>query len=120
MSLLTTELAGARLRLWNSERPLVFVMVVLVKANAKLRFREVRDRLAQRMKWWQEGEFAALVQDAVKECTIRLHGDSAPPSDEQLARAFNAKVLSGRLRQAVRSVTNRSGGGVLDPESIDS
>jgi hypothetical protein len=33
-----------------------------------------------------------------------------------LARAFNATVLSGRLRKAVRKATSRDGGGVLQPD----
>ena len=38
------------------------------------------------------------------------------PTEDSLARAFNARVLSGRLRSAVRTLTNRSNGGVLQPD----
>ena len=99
--------------------PLVFIMVLLVKDSAKLRAREVKDRIRSRLTWWEQGEYAALVQDTVRQCQIRLHRDPPTPTEESRARTFNATVLSGRLRQAVRRLTDRSGGGVLDPTAID-
>ena len=36
-----------------------------------------------------------------------------PKDDDAAARQYDATVLSGRLRQTVRSITNRDGGGVL-------
>jgi hypothetical protein len=38
------------------------------------------------------------------------------PNEEAKARAYNAKVLSGRHRSAVRTLTSRDQGGVLQPD----
>ncbi|KAI2506095.1 hypothetical protein MHU86_8326 [Fragilaria crotonensis] len=43
---------------------------------------------------------------------------SRPPDEEAQARSFNARVLSGRLRSAVRTLTDRSGGGVRQPDDL--
>jgi hypothetical protein len=42
--------------------------------------------------------------------------DSSTRDDESEARAFNARVLSGKLRSAVRTLTNRGSGGVKLPD----
>ena len=39
-----------------------------------------------------------------------------PPDDDAQARAYNAKVLSGRLKLACQNLTSRNGGGVLRPD----
>ena len=41
-----------------------------------------------------------------------------PPTEDSIARAFNARVLSGRLRSAVRTLTDQSGGGVRQPDDL--
>ena len=60
----------------------------------------------------------ALVDDTEAE---RLSGVAAPRSQDpdSRARAFNAKVLSGRLRAATRQITDHEGGGVLMPVDLD-
>ena len=43
---------------------------------------------------------------------------SRPPDADAQARAFNARLLSGRLRTAVRTLTSQSGGGVRQPDDL--
>ena len=63
---------------------------------------------------WEKGSFAALVDDTI--CEIqRLPQRHRANDDESIARSFNSKVLSGRLRSAVHQITNREAGGVLQP-----
>jgi hypothetical protein len=45
-------------------------------------------------------------------------GSRVLPTEENRARSYNAKILSGRIRQAVRSVTNRDSGGILGPSDL--
>jgi hypothetical protein len=49
---------------------------------------------------------------------VRARTHSGKRSDDETAACtFNARVLSGRLRSAVRTLTNRdSGGGILHPD----
>ena len=114
------ELEGVRSRRWNAERPLAFIMVMLVRVNGVTKFRDVRSRLKKRLAAWNRGEHEALVQDTLRQCALRDRGLTRRELDEaQVARLFDGKVRSGRLREAVRGLTDRSGGGVLDPEAHD-
>jgi hypothetical protein len=69
------------------------------------------------MDLWEQGHFKALVDDAEGEVLSRKPS-SRPPDAEAQARSFNARVLSGRLRSAVRTLTHRSGGGVRQPDDL--
>jgi hypothetical protein len=99
---------------WNSERPLVYVAVILQTAPGVKRARDIRRRLEHRINLWYEGKFTALVDDTEAEVQSR-HGSHPVQDDELKARAFNSKVLSGRIRAAVRNLTNRDQRGVLQP-----
>jgi len=107
---LTTEFRMVRERQSNSERPLVFVAVVLPRAPGVRAAKDIRLRLAQRLDLWDQGQYQALVDDTEAESLAR-RGPRHPPDDDTAARRYNARVLSGRLRQAVRSLTDRGGGG---------
>jgi hypothetical protein len=67
------------------------------------------------MDLWHQGAFTALVDDTEKEAQSRL-GSHPIVDEETLARAYNAKVLSGRIPSAVRTLTNLDQGGVLQPD----
>ena len=56
------------------------------------------------MDLWQQGNFATLIND-VKAKILGKVGSPKTTNDVALAHAYNAKVLSGRLRSAVRFVT---------------
>ena len=112
---LAKEFDGVRARTWNSERPLVFVAVVLQTTPGVKRSRDIRRRLGHRMDLWYQGKFTALVDDTETEVQSR-HGSHPVQDDETKARAFNSKVLSGRIRPAVRNLTSRDQGGVLQPD----
>ena len=101
VALLTADFTGARLRQWNSERPLVFALVVLQRAPGVIRARDIRRRLENRMTLWEERQHAGLVDDTEAESRLRA-GRDRMQTPESKARAFNAKVLSGRLRAVVR------------------
>jgi hypothetical protein len=106
INILASEGRGLQAHTWNSERPLVVVAVVLQTTPGVKRARDIRKRLTHRMDLRYEGKFIALVDDTETEVQSR-HGSHPVPDEENLARAFNKKVLSGRLRSAVRNLTNR-------------
>jgi hypothetical protein len=115
LTILTHEFHQVRERKWNSERPLIFAAVVLQSTPEVRQAKDVRKRLTQRMDLWAQGSFAALCDDTEAEVRSRT-ASPRPSDDESQARAFHARVLSGRLRSAVRNITNREGGGVLNPD----
>ncbi|KAI2490418.1 hypothetical protein MHU86_24150 [Fragilaria crotonensis] len=96
--------------------PLVFVATVLQTTQG---FVAPGHSFAPRatMDLWDQGHFKALVDDA-EGGVLSRQPSSRPPDDEARARSFNARVLSGRLRSAVRTLTDRSGRGVRQPDDL--
>lgn len=101
---------------WNSERPLIFIAVVLERAQGVVRARDIRKRLEHRMDFWEQGHHTALIDDTVSLLKERAQKYAPTKNPEKEARTFNLMVLSGRLRSAVRRLTFREGGGILQPE----
>merc|ERR1711884_89602 len=53
LSLLTEEVKGVRERKWNSERPLVFVVVVLQTDSGVKRLKDIRAKIEGQMDLWE-------------------------------------------------------------------
>jgi hypothetical protein len=69
------------------------------------------------MDLWDQGNYVALVDDTERE-VLTKDISSRSPDEESRARSFNARVLSGRLNSAVRTLTHRAGGGVRQPDDL--
>ena len=112
------ELRGVRERRWNSERPLCFLACVLRRRPDCTRSADIKRRIENRLRLWEEGKFDALIQDIT---SAALHGASRGTrevEEEQVARRYNSTVLDGNLRTAVRNLTDGVRGGVLGPEDL--
>ena len=108
-------LRGVRNRDWNSERVIVFPAVILYKSAGVTASKDIRARIEARMKLWDEGRYSALLEDMEVEARMR-GGTRRVKTEEESDRDFNARVLSGHLRSAVRGITERNGGSVLSPD----
>ncbi len=75
-----------------------------------------RRRSAPRKNLWDEGKWTALVDDITSNLLGKLPVQQSAHNDETIARAYNARVLSGHLRSAVRVLTDRESGGVVQPD----
>ena len=109
---------GVISRSWNSDIPLVFVHVVFTKMLEVCQAREIRARITRRTDLLDRGQHAGLVGDSEAEGASQ-EGRSAFSGEEEdnaVARGFHETVLSRKLRQAVRRVTDREGGGCLLPD----
>jgi hypothetical protein len=95
----------------------VFISVILQKRKGVTRARDIKLRLEKRLEQWEKGSYRDLVNDVVSHANGGSTSRSTP-TEESFARAYNAKILSGRIRQAVRAATNREGGGVLGPADL--
>ena len=113
--MLGAELRGVQERKWNSERPLVFIGVALVKTSGVLKAQSVRARITRRLDLWEQGLFVGLVEDTEAEGRLQSGRAPAGKTDAQKDRAFLTQVLAGKIRNAVRSVTGRNQGGVMYP-----
>jgi len=118
LSTLRLEFVGVRERKWNSERVIVFMATILQTTPNVTKACDIKRRISSRLDAWAAGEFSALVSDTERECTSAT---SDPPSDIDINRAgrsFHTKLVRGRVRQAVRHLTNRASGGVIDPDGV--
>ena len=113
--ILTSELRGVRERSWNSERPLIFIATMLQREEGIIKAKDIRLMMSQRMDLWEAGHFPALIDNTEGSMLSSQRSKGKPVDSEREARSYNTKVLSGRLRKAVRDLTSRGNGGVLQP-----
>ena len=117
---LTHLFRDVRERKTNSELPLIFCAIILQRQQDVVAAKDIRNLIDHRMDLWEDGYREAMISDL--ESTLLTPRRSPPrstaPPDETTAKRFNNKVMSGRLRVAVRQLTDRSGGGVLQPDDV--
>ena len=117
VEVLSQEIQGMMDRKWNSERMLVFTAVILQQQADIRRSKDIRELVSKRLDLWERGYKVALVDDL--EARNRGHsGTKSKRDNEARAKIFDSILKSGRLRQAVRNLTNREGGGVVQPDDL--
>ena len=115
----TAEFQGIQSRKWNSERLIVFIAVILQRSPEAKRARDIRRRIEARLQEWSAGRFDMLVQDTVRTSKSLISRTRRQMTDEQISKTYTSLVLQGKLRQAVRFVTARDRGGILQGDDID-
>ena len=97
----------------NSEIPLVFAPVVLIKTLGAGKAGEIRLRIDQRLDLCERGIHAGLVGDVLAEDRSREGRVDRCVEEEKdhLARSFHITVLSRNMQQAFRRATDKEGGG---------
>ena len=120
LMLLTQELNGVRARHWNSERFIVFQLVVLQRCPQVSRAKDIGPRLTLRMDAWEKGNYAMLVQNTERTMSEYLDSkQSSAPDPAQRAKIFHAKMLRGDIRGAIRYLTESEKGSILQPSDTD-
>ena len=118
IDLLCEELQYLSLGTYHSERVIVFCAMMLQSDCLVHKGCDFRRLLERRMKLWHDGQFDALLQEAVR-CDQSLRNSHRRPSfkdsQEHLIKVFTRLMLEGNVSAAVRWLTERSGGGVLKP-----
>ena len=116
---ITKELSGIMNRTWNSERFLVFQMVILQRSPKVVSATAIRNRIKSRLQLWMNGEFEWLVHDTVTEMKTIRYNQSHHQTQEQVAKVYSRLLLQGKVRAAVRWLTERANGGLLMPDDMD-
>ena len=106
-------------------RAIVFAAVVLSRSSTVKSASGIKATIEARLKLWEAGRYAELVGDCVTEGKRKGFGKHSERRDTEeelsnIARRFNTMFLGGKIRGAVRFATDRSPGGPLDPDGIDS
>uniref|UniRef100_A0A146KS76 Uncharacterized protein n=1 Tax=Lygus hesperus TaxID=30085 RepID=A0A146KS76_LYGHE len=125
VSLLTDEINAVASGNGSSERILVLCASGLQRDRLITSGPDIRRLLQRRMDWWQHEQFDALVQEAQRcdqklkskpKIPTRIHSVNAQTHDDaHNTRIFTRLMAEGRLRDATRWATGRSGGGALHP-----
>jgi hypothetical protein len=110
--LLTKELEGIKSRKWNSEKFLVYQMVILQRSKEVSGAGSIKRRLSKRMDAWEAGKLSMLVQDTEQTALAQLAKAQGTLTPEQRAKVYARLVLQGKLRAAVRWITEREKGGI--------
>jgi len=95
----------------------VFSSVILQHDRSVSKGCDIRRLLDRRLSMWQDGKFDVLRQEAQR-CDRSLCNSfrsRVKDSDNHVVKVFTKLMLQGNVRAAVRWITERTSGGVLDP-----
>ncbi|KAF6208629.1 hypothetical protein GE061_017087 [Apolygus lucorum] len=100
-----------------SERVLVFIAIILQRDKAVKQAKDIRITLQQRIKLWEAGEFVPLIE-ITEEADKKLKRSRARMGDdEHKVKVFHRLVLRGKVREALRWLTEGGGGKILGPRT---
>jgi hypothetical protein len=121
---LTSLWIGLVERCWNLEHLLVFQAVILCPVRGVARFHYVKPIIWGWLDAWDAGRHVALVK-AVEEANLNVVGGGGGTrlrreNTTSMARKYHNMILCGKVRAAVRTVTNRDGGRAYCPFNLDS
>ncbi len=117
---LAQEFQGVREQKWNSEKALLFLIIILRKPHQKLTSQEIKHRLRFRLNQWKMGNFIELATDTITEAH-QYHTSKPPTLDiEEKLIIFNQLVYHGKLREALCFLTNKHDENtILQPSDTD-
>ena len=110
---LVGELRGIRDWRWNSERFIVFQPLTLQRARHVTESRDIRHRIENRLDAWEAGRYGMLVEDTLRSSTQYFTAVCREETAEHRAKTFHGLVLRGKLRTAMRWITECEKGGIL-------
>ena len=112
---LGVEFKGVGDRLWNLERFIVFQTVIVQQARHVTASQAIHQRIGKRLDAWAEGKHLMMAEDMLQACGEYLTVAWREETPENRAQTYHSLVLRGKLRTAVRWISKRDTGGVLQP-----
>ena len=98
------------------ERFIVCKTVTLQRARHVTASRDICRRIEKRLDVWEAEHYEMLVEDTLRSCKQYLTIIHREETVEHRAKTYHSLVLRGKLRTAVRWITEWEKGGVLLPE----
>lgn len=115
---LAEELEGVTTRRWNSERFIVFQAVILQRSGEVKKSKDIWRRIETRLRDWKLGKYDMLIQETVRTSIALVQKITRGETEASQVKTFTRMVLQGKIRQAVRFVTERGQGGALAAEDM--
>ena len=112
VDLLTTEMSHLAVGNYPSERLIVFSAVTLQRNRMVRKGKDIRRVLERCLTMWTNDEFDYLVEEAVK-CDKSTRAQTPRADDNHLVTVFTRLMLQGKVRAAVRWLSEQSKGKVL-------
>ena len=76
---------------------------------------DIRRMISRRLQLWKDGKFKELISEA-EQCNKKLPKSQFKMTDEKAISIFTRLLLNGKIREAVRFITERQeSGGVMMP-----
>ena len=98
LAILVKEWKGVRECRWNSERPIVFGAVILIKGDGIIRAWDIKHMIKRMLDLWEDQKYVALARDTVEEALRGIGGGNRrTKSDEHRGKTYNSMVLPGRI-----------------------
>jgi hypothetical protein len=95
-------------------------MVILQRTRPVKRARDhVKKRLLWRLEAWDSEKYDMLVQDTERDIHAFLSPKQRGTTTEQRIMIYHRMVMRGKLRQAVRYLTDREKDIILIPDDLD-
>ena len=98
-------------RRWNSERFIVFQTVILQRARHVTASQAIHRHIKKWLDAWGEGKHVMLAEDTLQACKEYLTIAQREDTAEHWAQTYHSLVLRGKLRMAVRWITERETAG---------
>ena len=105
----------------NSERLIVFQVLILQREMLVSKSSDIRRLIGRRLKMWEDGLFDALMHDAERCDRSFGNGRDSKRREqafEHMERVFHRLMIEGKVRSAVRWITERERGGLLKATDI--
>ena len=119
---MTEELSFLTAGKEHSDRVLCFSRLLLQREKMVTKTKDVRMLVERRLRSWINEEFDALMSEAIRcgKQRCHQHKKDVGSDEEHTIKIFSRLIIQGKLRAAVRWITERDKGGVLHPEEFSS
>ena len=99
---------------FTSERVLVMSRVLLQRDPMIKASKDIRTLIGRRIEDWKENKFDKLLAEAVR-CGKKKQINQDNLNDKHVSKVFASVMMKGKVRSALRWLSERASGGVLDP-----
>ena len=118
VDLLNSEVAQLGAGNYSAERLIVFSSLMLQRDRGVKKMADVRRLLERRMGLWESGEYDLLFQEALRCDKLWKTTHRNDNDNEHIVKVFTRLMLRGKVRAAVRWLSEKSRGGVLSPKCM--